>query len=62
MLKNANYFPTASEDLNYNELYDLQTDPQELNNLYGTPGYEVIIADLQKLLDNYRKTLKVEEY
>lgn len=62
MLKNANYFPTASEDLNYNELYDLQTDPQELNNLYGTPGYEVIIADLQKLLDNYRKTLKVEKY
>lgn len=62
MLKNANYFPASSVDVNYNELYDLQEDPQELNNLYGKPGYEQITAELQELLNNYRNTLKVEEY
>lgn len=62
MLKNANYFPATSEDIDYNELYDLQTDPQELNNLYGSPGYEEVTAELQKMLDNYRTALKVKEY
>ena len=45
-----------------NELYDLQNDPLELNNLYGKRGYEKITAELQLLLDNYRKELKVDEY
>lgn len=62
MLKNANYFPKTSEDINYNELYDLQEDPHELNNLYGKPGYEAVTAELQGLLDQYRETLKIEEY
>ncbi|MBB4037901.1 arylsulfatase A-like enzyme [Dysgonomonas hofstadii] len=48
--------------LNCNELYDLQTDPDELNNLYGQTGYESITTDLQKRLDNYRQKLKVDEY
>ena len=62
MLKAAHYFPASSPDVNYNELYDLQEDPHELNNLYGKPGYEAIAAELQQLLDDYRKDLNVQEY
>jgi arylsulfatase A-like enzyme len=50
------------KDINCNELYDLQSDPHELNNLYGKVGYEQITAGLQTLLDKYRKDLKVDEY
>lgn len=32
------------------ELYDLQTDPDEKNNLYGKPGYEGITAHLKERL------------
>ncbi len=49
-------------DINCNELYDLQTDPAEMNNLYGKPGYKDITKKLQKELDNYRTKLKVDEY
>lgn len=45
-----------------NELYDLQLDPQELNNLYGKPEYEEITKQLQAQLDKYRTDLKVDEY
>lgn len=61
-LKNADYFPATSPDINYNELYDLQNDPNEVNNVYGKPGYEKITRQLQKELDRYRKQLKVKEY
>ncbi|MDR2949916.1 MAG: sulfatase [Prevotella sp.] len=50
------------EDIDCNELYDLQTDPNELNNLYGKAGYEKITAELQTALDKYRIDLKVDEY
>ena len=56
------YFEPKDEAVNYNELYDLQTDPNELNNLYGKPGYEKITKQLQKQLDAYRKAQKVDEY
>ena len=62
MLKQANYFPSDSENINYNELYDLEKDPHELNNLYGKPGYENITAELESLLNNYRKQLKIKEF
>lgn len=55
-------YVTNDPDINYNELYDLQNDPNELNNLYGKPGYEKITKKLQKELDGYRKTLKIDEY
>ena len=32
------------------ELYDLQTDPDEMNNLYGKPGYEELTAHLKERL------------
>lgn len=50
------------QDINCNELYDLQNDPKEMNNLYRKPGYEKVTAELQTLLDKYRKDLKVREY
>uniref|UniRef100_UPI004038F882 sulfatase/phosphatase domain-containing protein n=1 Tax=Prevotellamassilia timonensis TaxID=1852370 RepID=UPI004038F882 len=56
------YFDPKDETVSYNELYDLQNDPNELNNLYGKPGYEKITKQLQKELDAYRKAQKVDEY
>jgi arylsulfatase A-like enzyme len=39
------------------ELYDLQKDPHEMNNIYGKTGYEKITAQLKgqlnKLIDQY---------
>lgn len=39
------------------ELYDLETDPHEMNNLYGKKGYEKITIDLKsqlkQLIDKY---------
>ena len=32
------------------ELYDLQTDPDEMNNLYGKPGYEDLTSHLKQRL------------
>lgn len=45
-----------------NELYDLHKDPNEINNLYDNPQYEAVTEELQEILDNYRRTLKVDEY
>jgi N-acetylglucosamine-6-sulfatase len=43
--------PNSKDDIN--ELYDLITDPGEMNNLINSPGYQSIkeemIKDLQKL-------------
>jgi arylsulfatase A-like enzyme len=36
------------------ELYDLQEDPHELNNLYGKQGYDQITADLKGRLEELR--------
>lgn len=32
----------------YEELYDLQADPNEMNNLYGKPEYDQIVKELSK--------------
>ncbi len=32
------------------ELYDLEKDPKEMQNIYGKKGYESITADLRKAL------------
>lgn len=61
-LKAANYFPATAEDVDYYELYDLQTDPHELNNVYGQKGYEKVAKSMMKQLDGYRKNLNVKEY
>lgn len=61
-LTSLGYFEPKDSAVNYNELYDLQADPHELNNLYGKPGYEKITKQLQKLLNDYRKSIAVDEY
>lgn len=47
-------------DGEYWELYDLQKDPEELQNLYGKPAYKAIqkqlIIDLKKTLRQYDDT------
>jgi arylsulfatase A-like enzyme len=37
------------------ELYDLQVDPQENDNLYGKPGYEQLTAQLAARLETLRQ-------
>lgn len=61
-LESIGYFEPKDSTVNYSELYDLQTDPNELNNLYGKPGYEKITKQLQRQLDAYRKSLAVDEF
>lgn len=61
-LTSLGYFEPKDSTVNYNELYDLQADPHELNNLYGKPGYEKITKQLQKQLTDYRKSIGVDEY
>ncbi|KPK87156.1 MAG: sulfatase [Bacteroides sp. SM23_62_1] len=39
-------------DIDEWELYDLQEDPHELNNLYGKEGYDEITADLKSRLNS----------
>lgn len=59
-LNNTNYLQD-DPDVDYFELYDLQNDPNELNNVYGQKGTEKITKQLMKLLVEYRKNLKVDE-
>lgn len=59
-LKSINYIADDA-DVDYYELYDLKTDPNEVHNIYGQPGTEKIEKKLKKLLANYRKDLKVDE-
>lgn len=61
-LTSLGYFEPKDSAVNYNELYDLKADPHELNNLYGKPGYEKITKQLQKQLNDYRKSIGVDEY
>ena len=61
-LTSLGYFEPKDSAVNYNELYDLQADPHEQNNLYGKPGYEKITKQLQKQLNDYRKSIGVDEY
>lgn len=61
-LTSLGYFEPKDSAVNYNELYDLQAAPHELNNLYGKPGYEKITKQLQKQLTDYRKSIGVDEF
>lgn len=61
-LTSLGYFEPKDSAVNYNELYDLQADPHELNNLYGKPRYEKITKQLQKQLTDYRKSIGVDEF
>lgn len=43
------------DDVDVWELYDLQKDPKEMNNLYGKKGYEQITDDMMKELRGLQK-------
>ena len=49
-------------DINEWELYDLQQDPQELNNLYGKEGYDDVTkelrAELLRLQEQYKDPVR----
>ncbi|MCR5130783.1 MAG: sulfatase [Prevotella sp.] len=57
---NSGYISDAP-DVDYYELYDLQNDPHELNNIYGKPGTERITRKLLRQLRKYRRDLNVQE-
>lgn len=63
-LLNGSGYLVDAPDINYDELYDLEKDPHEMNNLFGKPGYEEITKELQSLLSKYRTDLNVptDEY
>ena len=52
----------GDSDLDCNELYDLEKDPHELNNVIGNPDYKDVENRLLKRLYKFRKDLKVDEY
>lgn len=48
-------------DVDYYELYDLQSDPHEMHSIYGEPGTEEITAKLMEMLRKYRTDLSIDE-
>ena len=59
-LKSINYI-SDDPDVDYYELYDLENDPNELNNLYGKKEMRRVQAELKKKLADYRKNLQIDE-
>lgn len=47
------------DDIQTWELYDLEKDPNELNNLYGKPAYDSIQGVLKQKLDSLQEFYKV---
>ena len=37
------------------QLYDMEVDPQERNNLYHDPGHQAVASELKRLLELYKK-------
>jgi arylsulfatase A-like enzyme len=48
-------------EMNYWELFDLKTDPQEMTSVYDKPEYAAVQADLATELARLRKELKVTD-
>ncbi len=53
------HFGEYAYDPNFGELYDLEADPWEMNNLYFDPNYQAVIAEIkQDYLDWLIKTTR----
>jgi arylsulfatase A-like enzyme len=50
------------DDIDAWELYDLEKDPSEMNNIYGKEGTEAITTELKKRLVELQKEYGEEEY
>jgi hypothetical protein len=48
---------SESESADVWELYDLQKDPHELNNVYAEPAYAATVTELKSELERLRKEL-----
>ena len=46
---------TSTNDIDVWELYDLQEDPHEMNNLYGKPSYEAVTKRMRDELYKLQK-------
>jgi len=42
-------------DIDAWELYDLEKDPRELNNVYGDPTYAAVVTELKTGLERLRR-------
>lgn len=51
----------AGQNLDYYEFYDLEKDPDELNNQIDNPSFSTQIAKLKKRIEEYRENLGVTE-
>lgn len=49
-------------DIDQWELYDLEKDPNELNNLYNNPEYEPVIKELKQKLKELQEKYKDTDY
>ena len=49
------------DDIDAWELYDLQEDPQEVNNVIDDPAYGDILLGMKARLDSLRAVLRVPE-
>lgn len=56
--KRYKYLRYLNQDPVYEELYDLKTDPNEVNNLAGDSRYKDILQNMRKRYEELRQTIK----
>ena len=49
------------KDIDEWELFDMENDPLEQNNVYTNPDYNMVVESLKRRLGDYRKRLNVKE-
>ena len=50
------------DDIDTWELYDLEQDPNEMQNLFGSSGYEKVTTELKNTLDSLQTVYQVDTY
>ena len=49
------------KDIDEWELFDMENDPLEQNNVYTNPDHNLVVESLKKRLGDYRNRLNVRE-